>query len=122
MRRAPAGRWCGRDRAAGHHRRRQPAVPRRRDRERPTAREAFLAACAEHDRRLVELQVTGPVTLAVALERAAGRRGQGTAIRELAGDIAALARACSPPRAEPAGSRPLASGSSPPSSAPRPSS
>ncbi len=48
-----------------------------RDRERPTAWEAFLAACTEHDRRLVKLQVTGPVTLAVALERAAGRRGQG---------------------------------------------
>jgi methionine synthase II (cobalamin-independent) len=59
-----------------------------RDRERPTAWEAFLGACAEHDRRLVKLQVTGPVTLAIALERAAGRRGQGRAIRELASDIA----------------------------------
>jgi hypothetical protein len=59
-----------------------------RDRERPTAWEAFLGACAEHDRRLVKLQVTGPVTLAVALERAAGRAGQGRAVRELAGDVA----------------------------------
>ena len=59
-----------------------------RDRERPTAWEAFLTACVAHDRRLVKLQVTGPVTLAVALERAAGRHGQGRAIRELASDIA----------------------------------
>ena len=48
-----------------------------RDRERPTAWEAFLAACEAHDRRLVKLQITGPMTLAVALERAAGRAGPG---------------------------------------------
>jgi hypothetical protein len=59
-----------------------------RDGERPVAWEAFLAACERHDRRVVKLQVTGPVTLAVALERAAGRAGQGRAVRELAADVA----------------------------------
>ena len=59
-----------------------------RDRERPVAWEAFVAACAAHRRTLVKLQVTGPVTLAAALERAAGRTGQGRSVRELAFDIA----------------------------------
>jgi hypothetical protein len=59
-----------------------------RDRERPTAWEAFVTACEEDRRTLVKLQVTGPVTLAVALERAAGRTGQGRVVRELATDIA----------------------------------
>jgi methionine synthase II (cobalamin-independent) len=59
-----------------------------RDRERPIAWEAFLAACSSHRRTLVKLQVTGPVTLAAALERAAGRVGQGRAVRELAADVA----------------------------------
>ena len=59
-----------------------------RDRERPVAWEAFLAACEAHRRRLVKLQVTGPVTLAIALERAAGRAGQGRVVRELAAGVA----------------------------------
>jgi hypothetical protein len=59
-----------------------------RDRERPVAWEAFLAACEAHRRTLVKLQVAGPVTLAVALERAVGRAGQGSMVRELAADVA----------------------------------
>ncbi len=38
--------------------------------------------------RLVKLQVTGPVTLAVALERAAGRPGTGAAVVSLAREVA----------------------------------
>jgi hypothetical protein len=59
-----------------------------RDRERPIAWEAFVAACERHERRFVKLQVTGPVTLAVALERDAGRTGRGRLVRDLASDIA----------------------------------
>ncbi|HWM10892.1 MAG TPA: hypothetical protein VNO82_16165 [Solirubrobacteraceae bacterium] len=59
-----------------------------RDRERPVAWAAFLAACEAHGRTLVKLQVTGPLTLAIALERAAGRAGQGRMVRELAADVA----------------------------------
>ena len=45
-----------------------------RDRERPAAWDAFLAGLAADppDHRTVKLQVTGPVTLAIALERGAG--------------------------------------------------
>jgi len=39
--------------------------------------------------RLVKLQATGPVTLAVALERSAGRPGAGRDVLALAGEIAA---------------------------------
>jgi ketosteroid isomerase-like protein len=59
-----------------------------RDRERPAAWEAFLAACDAHRHTQAKLQVTGPVTLAVALERAAGRTGQGRAVREVAAEVA----------------------------------
>jgi len=59
-----------------------------RDRERPTTWEAFLAACEAHNLRLVKLQVTGPMTLAFALERAAGRAGPGRATCALAADVA----------------------------------
>lgn len=43
------------------------------------------SAVGEH--RLVKLQVTGPVTLAVALERSAGRTGCGRPVVELAAEI-----------------------------------
>src|ERR1700754_2874803 len=48
-----------------------------RDRERPGAWEAFVAAVAARPpaHRTVKLQVTGPLTLACALERAAADRG-----------------------------------------------
>ena len=56
-----------------------------RDRERPTAWHDVVARLTtkppEHG--LVKLQVTGPITLAIALERSAGRR-----LTELAGEIA----------------------------------
>lgn len=50
-----------------------------RDRERPVAWDAVAAtiAATPPDHRLVKLQVTGPVTLARALEHAAGRPGTG---------------------------------------------
>jgi hypothetical protein len=60
-----------------------------RDRERPVAWGAFLArvrrGCPRH--RLVKLQVTGPVTLAIALERTSGRAGMGPQARALAEEI-----------------------------------
>jgi hypothetical protein len=58
-----------------------------RDRERPAAWDAFLAAVRTRppEHGVVKLQVTGPITLAVALERSAGRCGFG-------GDVPALAR------------------------------
>lgn len=65
-----------------------------RDRERPVAWDAFVTAIAAAPpaHRLVKLQVTGPVTLARALEHAAGRSrtGDGTdgLARELAGWLA----------------------------------
>lgn len=61
-----------------------------RDRQLPAAWDAFAPALAARapEHRVVKLQVTGPVTLAVALERAAGRAGRGEAVAELAGQIA----------------------------------
>lgn len=60
-----------------------------RDRERPAAWDAFLATIAMEPpaHGLVKLQVTGPVTLAVALERVAGRPGDGAAVAGLAGEL-----------------------------------
>jgi hypothetical protein len=61
-----------------------------RDRQLPAAWDAFALALEAHppEHRLVKLQVTGPVTLAVALERAAGRVGRGEAVAGLAIEIA----------------------------------
>ncbi|MDO9409923.1 hypothetical protein [Patulibacter sp.] len=65
-----------------------------RDRERPAAWDAFVEALQARppEHRVVKLQATGPVTLAVAMERAAGRSGVGrdvaTLARELAGWLA----------------------------------
>jgi hypothetical protein len=60
-----------------------------RDRERPAAWDAFVARVTRCPpvHGLVKLQVTGPVTLAVALERAAGRPGQGRAATALAREL-----------------------------------
>lgn len=62
-----------------------------RDRERPAAWDAFVAAvgAAPPEHRLVKLQVTGPVTLARALEHAAGRTGIGDGADGLARELAA---------------------------------
>ncbi|WP_320669321.1 hypothetical protein [Patulibacter defluvii] len=62
-----------------------------RDRERPVAWDAVRAALAQRPpaHRLVKLQVTGPLTLAIALERAAGRPGHGREARALARDVGA---------------------------------
>lgn len=61
-----------------------------RDRELPAAWRAFLATPEDEwpEHRVVKLQVTGPVTLAVALERTAGRPGVGAAVRGLARELA----------------------------------
>jgi hypothetical protein len=61
-----------------------------RDRQLPAAWDAFAAALAVRPpgHGLVKLQVTGPVTLAVALERAAGRDGRAAAVIPLAEQIA----------------------------------
>ena len=61
-----------------------------RDRQRPAAWDAFLAALAARppEHRVVKLQVTGPVTLAVALERAGGGIATGRACSALAHEIA----------------------------------
>jgi ketosteroid isomerase-like protein len=61
-----------------------------RDRERPAAWDGFVARMRRHPpaHRVVKLQVTGPVTLAIALERASGRRGSGPEARSLAAEIA----------------------------------
>ena len=61
-----------------------------RDRQLPAAWDAFALALSARppEHRLVKLQVTGPVTLAVALERAAGRVGRGEAVAELATQVA----------------------------------
>jgi hypothetical protein len=61
-----------------------------RDRQLPGAWDAFIA---ELERRppahsVVKLQVTGPATLAAALERSAGRVGSGRDAQALAGEIA----------------------------------
>jgi hypothetical protein len=61
-----------------------------RDRQLPAAWDTFALALSARPpaHRLVKLQVTGPVTLAVALERAAGRTGRGDDVVELATQIA----------------------------------
>jgi hypothetical protein len=61
-----------------------------RDRQRPVAWEPFLAALAERppDHGLVKLQVTGPVTLAIALERAGSGVATGAPSRDLAREVA----------------------------------
>lgn len=61
-----------------------------RDRERPRAWEAWLAAlvASPPTHGVVKLQVTGPLTLAAGLERAAGRTGCGHPARELAAELA----------------------------------
>ena len=61
-----------------------------RDRERPAAWDSFLAQLAAHppDHATVKLQVTGPVTLAIALERGAGRIGAGAEVVSLARELA----------------------------------
>lgn len=50
-----------------------------RDREQPAAKPP--------DHGMVKLQVTGPVTLAIALERGAGRMGAGASVVSLARDV-----------------------------------
>lgn len=67
-----------------------------RDRERPRAWEWLLRELAVSPplHRLVKLQVTGPLTLTYALERAGGRRANDPALRhEVAGWLAANAAA-----------------------------
>lgn len=61
-----------------------------RDRRRPAAWEAFAFELAARppEHRLVKLQVTGPVTLAAALERAGGRPGCGADVLSLAPEVA----------------------------------
>jgi hypothetical protein len=61
-----------------------------RDRQLPAAWDAFALALGRRppEHGLVKLQVAGPVTLAVALERAAGRAGRGAAVVGLAAEIA----------------------------------
>ncbi len=61
-----------------------------RDRERPAAWDAFLAQLAADPpaHGIVKLQVTGPLTLAMALERAAGRPGCGREAHALAVEVA----------------------------------
>ena len=63
-----------------------------RDRERPAAWDAFVEqrAAKPPDHGMVKLQVTGPVTLAIALERGAGRMGAGASVVSLARDVHAL--------------------------------
>jgi hypothetical protein len=62
-----------------------------RDRERPAAWSDFLARLTADPpvRAVVKLQVTGPVTLAIALERSTGQRGYGPRLVSLATDVAA---------------------------------
>ncbi|CAB4891412.1 unannotated protein [freshwater metagenome] len=61
-----------------------------RDRERPAAWDAFVGAMQDRppEHRVVKLQATGPVTLAVAMERAAGRSGVGHDVVMLAHELA----------------------------------
>jgi len=61
-----------------------------RDRQRPAAWEPFLAsvAAAPPAHRVVKLQVTGPVTLAIALERAGGGIATGAPALGLAEEVA----------------------------------
>lgn len=60
-----------------------------RDRERPRAWDAFLAQVTRRPpaHGLVKLQVTGPATLACALERASGGNPNGRSSVELAGEL-----------------------------------
>src|ERR1700742_1105216 len=53
-----------------------------------SGRRGWAVARSPPEHGLVKLQVTGPVTLAVALERAARRTGRGEAVVELAAQIA----------------------------------
>jgi hypothetical protein len=61
-----------------------------RDRQRPAAWDAFASEVAARPplHRVVKLQVTGPLTLACALERSGRRRGAGRETLALAGEIA----------------------------------
>lgn len=61
-----------------------------RDRELPAAWDPFVdRMCSDAPAHaIVKLQVTGPVTLAVALERCGDRVGAGSGVLELAGEIA----------------------------------
>jgi hypothetical protein len=61
-----------------------------RDRQLPAAWDDFVHELTAHppEHRVAKLQVTGPVTLATALERASGRPGQGAEVAELAREIA----------------------------------
>jgi hypothetical protein len=61
-----------------------------RDRERPAAWEPFLRALTERPpaRGVAKLQVTGPVTLATALERGSGGRAGAAGVLPLATEIA----------------------------------
>jgi len=60
-----------------------------RDRERPAACDAFVEQLAAKppDHGIAKLQVTGPVTLAIALERGAGRVGAAASVVSLARDV-----------------------------------
>lgn len=61
-----------------------------RDRERPIAWDAWIAELRRRPpaHRLVKLQVTGPATLACALERSAGQRASRREATALAGELA----------------------------------
>jgi hypothetical protein len=61
-----------------------------RDRQLPAAWGAFVHELRERppEHRLAKLQVTGPVTLAAALERSAGRPGHGAPVAALAREVA----------------------------------
>jgi len=61
-----------------------------RDRERPAAWHEFVARLTSRppSHGLVKLQVTGPVTLAIALERGSDRPGSGAGVVSLAHDVA----------------------------------
>lgn len=61
-----------------------------RDRECPAAWDAFVAQLMADPpvHAVVKLQVTGPITLAIALERGAGRLGAGASVRSLARELA----------------------------------
>ena len=61
-----------------------------RDRECPAAWDAFVGQLRANppDHRVAKLQVTGPITLAIALERGAGRLDAGASVRSLARELA----------------------------------
>ena len=62
-----------------------------RDRDRPAAWNDFVTRLTVDPpaHGVVKLQVTGPVTLAIALERSSGQRGHGQRVVSLATDVAA---------------------------------